>query len=117
MPALVGLQRARDLIVTGRRIGGGEAYFLGLCDRLVEVREEEDGLKEREKVLEEGVRLAREICEGGPVAVGAGMRAVEGWKDGGVTEGREYEKVVATRDRDEALLAFAEKRRPVFRGE
>lgn len=37
LPALIGLGRARDLILTGRRVTAAEAYFLGIADRLVEV--------------------------------------------------------------------------------
>jgi methylglutaconyl-CoA hydratase len=105
-------------VLTGRRVGGPEAYFLGLCDRLVEVREDEvkEEGRARGLVLEEAVRLAREICEGGPVAIGAAMRAVEGFAEGEKSENAAYDVVVKTRDRDEALLAFREKRKPVFKG-
>ncbi|KAF2838545.1 putative mitochondrial methylglutaconyl-CoA hydratase [Patellaria atrata CBS 101060] len=118
LPALIGLARARDMILTGRRVGGPEAYFLGLCDRLVEVKEEEvkrEGLA-RERVLEEAVRVAREICEGAPVAVAQALRAVQGCADFGRSEAAAYEVVVGTEDRDEALRAFREKRKPVFKG-
>ena len=72
------------------------------------------GEEGRETVLEAAVELAREICRGGPLAVPAAMRAVrEGTEE---AEAREYEVVRGTQDRDEALLAFAEKRSPVFRG-
>ena len=37
LPALIGLGRARDMILTGRRVTAAEAYFLGIADRLVEV--------------------------------------------------------------------------------
>ncbi|KAF2702698.1 ClpP/crotonase [Pleomassaria siparia CBS 279.74] len=118
LPALIGLSRARDMILTGRRVGAAEAYFLGLCDRLVEVTDE-DALKEgipRTMVLTEAVKLAREICEGGPVATKAALVALEGCALGESAENAAYEIVVKTLDRDEALIAFREKRKPVFKG-
>ncbi|KAF2400050.1 ClpP/crotonase [Trichodelitschia bisporula] len=116
LPALIGVGRARDMILTGRRVSGSEAYFLGLCDRLVEVNEGEHGEIVREMVMVEAEELAREICEGGPVAVRQALRAVNGWKRGQEAEDEAYEVVLRTSDRVEALKAFAEKRKPVFEG-
>ncbi|KAF3047666.1 hypothetical protein E8E12_011273 [Didymella heteroderae] len=119
LPALIGLARARDMILTGRRVGAPEAYFLGLCDRLVEITPEEQ--KEegaaRKKVLNEAVQLAITICEGGPIAIKAALAAVEGCALGEQAENAAYELVVKTKDRDEALAAFREKRKAVFKGE
>jgi methylglutaconyl-CoA hydratase len=42
---------------------------------------------------------------------------VEGCALGEKAENAAYELVVRTKDRDEALLAFREKRKPVFKGE
>src|SRR5439155_6446455 len=39
LPAVVGQQRALELLYTGRRIGGEEAHRIGLVDRLVPVAE------------------------------------------------------------------------------
>ncbi|CAI6338788.1 unnamed protein product [Periconia digitata] len=118
LPALIGLSRARDMILTGRRVGAPEAYFLGLCDRLVEVTQEDAQTPgaARTKVLDEAVRLAMEICEGGPVAIKAALAAVEGCALGEKAENAAYDIVVKTKDRDEALVAFREKRKPVFKG-
>ncbi|KAJ4384650.1 hypothetical protein N0V86_000250 [Didymella sp. IMI 355093] len=119
LPALIGLARARDMILTGRRVGAPEAYFLGLCDRLVEItpdEQKEEGAA-RKKVLNEAVQLAITICEGGPIAIKAALAAVEGCALGEKAENAAYELVVKTKDRDEALAAFREKRKAVFKGE
>lgn len=105
--------------MTGRRVAAPEAYFLGLCDRLIEITPEdiqEEG-SARKKVLEEAINLARNICEGGPIAIKAALAAVEGCALGEKAENAAYDLVVRTKDRDEALLAFREKRKPVFKGE
>lgn len=123
LPGLIGLGRARDLVLTGRRVNAAEAYFLGLCDRLVEVlpvEESKDGGSEelmkraKDEALKEAIRLAGEICEGAPTAIRAALKAV-GWAREEV-ENAMYERVIGTEDRNEALAAFREKRKPVFTG-
>lgn len=103
---------------------------MGVCERVVDVGDSDFGGGDRDgeawvggkewkgevrgRVLEAAVGMAREICEGGPGSVGAGMRAVgEGTAE---AEAREYEGLVGMWDRDEALRAFGEKRKAVFRG-
>lgn len=124
LPAVIGLTRARDLILTGRRVSGAEAYFLGLADRLVEVLPDEakdgeeaqkDLLKRaNDEVLKEAVKLAADICTGGPIAIRSALNAVN-WATEDV-ENSMYERVVGTDDRNEALAAFREKRKPNFKG-
>jgi methylglutaconyl-CoA hydratase len=118
LPALIGLARARDLILTGRRVGAPEAYFLGLCDRLVEIpaAEAQKPSVGRSITLTAAISLARTICEGGPIAIKAALAAVESCALGEKAENAAYELVVGTKDRDEALAAFKEKRKPVFKG-
>ncbi|PKX92168.1 putative mitochondrial methylglutaconyl-CoA hydratase (Auh), partial [Aspergillus novofumigatus IBT 16806] len=98
--AIVGLPETRLAIIPGagarRRVSGPEAYFLGLCDRLVEILPEEEG--------KEGV--AREKA----------IQAVAGYHRGEAAENEAYNGVIETEDRYEALRAFAEKRKPAFRG-
>lgn len=154
LAGLVGPSRARDLVLTGRRVSAPEAYFLGLADRLVEVGPEDeeqaarwkelqrvgeeggDGNRNtdtdaasaearraldsevlavaRRAVLSEAVGLAGQMCEGGPVAIRAALRAVG--QPSEEMENAMYQRVVGTEDRDEALKAFAEKRKPVYQG-
>jgi methylglutaconyl-CoA hydratase len=112
------------MILTGRRVSAAEAYFLGIADRLVEVLPEEgkegeeaqDDLMRRagDEVLREAVKLAADICEGAPVAVRSALKAVEWARE--EIENKMYERVVGTEDRNEALNAFREKRRPEFKG-
>ncbi|CAD0082359.1 unnamed protein product [Aureobasidium vineae] len=117
LPSLIGTARARDMILTGRRVTAAEAYFMGLCDRLVEVDEVQgDKTKERELVLTQAVALARDVCDGGPVATRAALQAVNSWGAGEEAENLAYERVLVTQDRIEALKAFGEKRPPVFKG-
>ncbi len=125
LSALIGDRRAADLILTGRRIDGREAFNLGLCERLVEDngdRAKESSTSEPpvDMTLETAVKMAKDICEGGPVAIGAALRLVGGGfgSMGKLPRWEEimYERVLKTEDRDEALLAFKEKRTPNFRG-
>lgn len=138
LSGLIGRTRALDLMLTGRRVGAAEAYFMGICDRLIPVQPEDDtgegvaaNAKEREAsllararddVLNAAIALSKEICEGGPVAtrqlvqVLAGSRLLHESDVGSAVENEGYDGVIDTHDRNEALRAFKEKRKPVFKG-
>ena len=115
---LVGEARALELILTGRRVSGEEAFKLRICERVVETGGGGGGDDARRvargKVMDAAIGMAKEICEGGPGAVGAVLRAVRG--GGAEAEGREYDGVLGFEDRDEALRAFGEKRMARFTG-
>ena len=111
LPALVGQQRALDLLYTGRRVGGEEAKALGLCDRLVA----------HDRLRAEAHALAGEIAASAPLAV----RAIRATLRGDLADrvraatGRErieQERLAASEDFQEGVRAMAERRPPRFTG-
>ena len=59
LPRIVGLGRAKELVLLGDRIRGDEAFRIGLLNRYVEDHE----------ILDTAVALARRIAERGPLAI------------------------------------------------
>ena len=111
LPRLVGRSRAKDLILTARRLDAQEAERIGLVNRIAPAG----------KLRETALELARAIADNGPVAVRAAKAAIDtGGEEplarGLETEARCYERVLTTQDRLEALAAFSEKRKPSFKG-
>ncbi|KAA8900912.1 ClpP/crotonase-like domain-containing protein [Sphaerosporella brunnea] len=113
LPRLVGRSRALDIILSGRRVGAIEAVQIGLANRIVDLGDTEDW-EGRERTLDAALEVAREICTGAPIAIRVAKRVVSAQSE--EAENRGYLQVVGTRDRDEALKAFKEKRNPVFEG-
>ncbi|MFO0600359.1 MAG: enoyl-CoA hydratase-related protein [Myxococcaceae bacterium] len=107
MPRLVGKGVAKELILTGRRVGAQEAVTIGLATK---VGSQEDA---------EG--LAKMICENAPIAVALAKHAIDEGAhlelDAALkVEQEKYSHTLTTEDRVEGLKAFAEKRAPVYRG-
>jgi enoyl-CoA hydratase/carnithine racemase len=111
LPRLIGKARAKELILTARKLGAAEAERIGLVNFVAD----EGQLREK------GLEVARAIAANGPVAVRAAKRSIdEGCElpqgQGLEVEARCYELVLPTQDRKEALAAFAEKRAPRYTG-
>jgi methylglutaconyl-CoA hydratase len=108
---IIGVARAKELILTGRRIDAEIARDLGLLARVVPAADLEAAAAD----------LVDEIAACAPLALAQAKAAIDGGialsLPGGLAlEKRCYEVVLGSADRDEGLRAFAEKRRPVFQG-
>lgn len=112
LPRLIGKGKAKELIFTGRRIDGQEAFNIGLVN---DVCEPED-------LLEVCRTMAAMICETGPVAIEQAKYAINygletDMHTGLAIESNAYWVCIPTEDRLEGLAAFKEKRKPVFKGQ
>ena len=108
---LIGHQQAHLLFLTGRRIGGEEAYRIGLADVLTD----------KDSLRDEAIKLAAEIAENAPLAVQsvrATMRAglAEAVKRQTDHENAEQYKLGLTEDHKEGVRAVAERRPGNFVG-
>jgi len=111
LPRLVGWSRALDLMVTGRTLTPQEAYELGIVNALFPAAE----LHERTR------EYAERLAAGATKAIGNIKLAVHEGLAAGLERGLERERELVeelflSEDGREGLAAFAEKRKPAFRG-
>jgi enoyl-CoA hydratase/carnithine racemase len=110
LPRLVGLARARDLIYSGRRVTADEALALGLVD----------GVAPEGDAFATAFHRASRYAAGPTQAYAAAKRALAS-ADRPLAEGLEVEReafvpLFATRDQEEGMRAFLDKREPRFEG-
>lgn len=111
LPRLIGEMRAKELIFTAKKLTAAEALELGILLEVVQPAE----------LMATCEGLAGRIMNNGPVAIKQAKYAInEGMntdlRTGLAIETKAYELIIPTEDRMEALHAFSEKRKPVFKG-
>ena len=111
LPAIVGQQRALELLYTGRRIKGEEAAAIGLVDRCVD----------DDRIRDEARLLAAEIAASAPLAVRSIKQTMRGHLPDAIRaatdrEKAEQERLSTTSDWLEGVAAMAERRPPRFTG-
>ncbi len=110
LPAIVGQQRALEMLYSGRRVTGERAAAIGLVDQLV-------GDDEIESTAQ---AMAVEIAESAPLAVESIRHTMRGHLPEAIHaaakwERAEQERLSATDDWREGVAAMAQRRDPYFR--
>ncbi|GAA5979637.1 hypothetical protein JCM10908_002993 [Rhodotorula pacifica] len=109
---LIGASRAKDLIFSSRIMAAPEALERGVVNYV-----SDKGQSATQKAEE----VVKEILQAGPLALRAAKTAVDIGAEVDLESGLDverlaYQTILSTEDRMEGLRAFAEKRKPVYKG-
>ena len=112
LPRVIGRNKAKELIFTGRRLSAKDALALGLANYVVPAGQ----------LMEKTMELMKEISKNGPIALQQAKRAINlgvelDLNTALALEAECYNVCLVTGDRDEGLKAFNEKRKPVYIGQ
>lgn len=111
LPRLIGLSRAMEMAMTGRKIKSEEALQIGLVNRVVA----------DDQLTEETGKLAAKLAALPPRGISLTKRAINAAWNNDLPAQLDYEAMLQTtagqtHDHREGVIAFLEKRKPDFKG-
>ena len=111
LPSIIGVGRAKEMIMASKLINGVEAERIGLVNRVAPADQLDDATDQ----------LVNELLACAPTAVGLAKRVIDGVAKPTLASSLEHEVTVqellaGTEDFSEGTRAFTEKRQPEFSG-
>jgi len=112
LPRLVGKTKALEMLLLATRVGAAEALNIGLVTKV----------SKPEELMKDAKELAKELAKKAPIAMQVILDAVTRGLETSTDEGIKIElagsqRVAKSKDAMEGMIAFVEKREPVFTGE
>ncbi|GAA5894573.1 uncharacterized protein JCM6883_002140 [Sporobolomyces salmoneus] len=109
---LIGTSQAKDLIFTSKVISAEEAHARGIVNYVA---------KSGQSASDAATEVVGEMLQAGPLALRAAKVAIDVGSQVDIESGLDverlsYQTILQTKDRLEGLAAFAEKRKPVYKG-
>ena len=109
LPRIVGKGLATELIITGKIIDSNEAHRIGLVNRILK----------KNNLIEESFEFAKLILQNGPKAISESLSCINNSSNSSLNDGLENEletfsKLFGSKETNEGLKAFVEKRLPKF---
>lgn len=103
--------KVRRMMLTGQRLTGADLYWLGVVEECVP----------GDKLMDTAMELAAELASKSPIAIGLAKETLNAIEESSLRDGYRYEQnktgeLSKYEDSKEAMLAFSEKRAPVFKG-
>lgn len=109
LPRIIGKGLATELIITGKIIDSNEAHRIGLVNRILK----------KNNLIEESFEFAKLILQNGPKAISESLSCINNSSNSSLNDGLENEletfsKLFGSKETNEGLKAFVEKRLPKF---
>ena len=112
LPKTIGLSNAKYWIYSAKKFNAEDAHRFGFLNFISEF----------DDLLDKGISIVDEILKNAPIAVNCSKKAIDGGYNKNIKEGLKIERdnykiTLNTKDRDEALKAFMNKRKPIWKNE